>query len=825
MGSLIRLGTVLRQSSMTLVFGIVIWSVTAFVPTQPAEAATGDLFGPPGSGAFGTSVTVLPNGNFVVADPEYDAGAVQDVGAVYLYNGTTRALISTLTGSSADDEVGSGGITVLKNGHYVVHSPEWDNGGAVNAGAITWGNGTTGITGTISSSNSLIGNTAQDRIGILDVTALSTGDYVVCSPSWDNGSIADVGAVTWGNGTIGLTGMITSSNSLVGSSANDAVGSRGITMLSDGHYVVNSPSWNNGSIVQAGAVTWVNDTSGLTGVVSSSNSLVGTSANDQIGLGGIAVLKNGHYVVNSPGWDNGSIADAGAATWGNSTTGITGTISSSNSLVGTSTLDLVGFGGVVALTNGNYVVNSLTWDNGSSANAGAVTWGSGSTGITGIISSSNSLVGTNTGDQVGSRGITMLSNGHYVVASPDWDNGSLVNAGAATWGNGTTGISGTVSSSNSLVGSRTDDLVGSFGITALTNGPYVVASPYWDNGSATNVGAATWGNGTSGITGAISSSNSLVGSRTDDLVGSFGVTALSNGNYVVRSPDWDNESIVNVGAATWGNGSSGSVGIVSNSNSLVGSSSNDQIGKGGIIALSNGNYVVASPDWDSGSIVQTGAATWGNGTTGTVGIVSNRNSLVGSSIEDRIGLWGITALSNGNYVVNSPLWNNENIVDAGAATWGNGSMAISGTVAINPSISGMQIASGAAFTIPVFEAINGLVVVGIRSENRVAFLQRPTITTLTPPPGRVKSFYLHAFTTTGAPDPTFTLQRGSTLPPGLTLTPSGVLSGFPTASGTFTFTVAASNGIPPSVSQAFTLVIEPRPTGIPWQTWFPLSMQ
>jgi hypothetical protein len=88
---------------------------------QPAIAATQiDIVGPSGSGAFGTSVTVLPNGNIVVTDPYCDDGATTDVGAVYLYGGVTTALISTLTGSTAGDTVGSGGVAALNNGNYVV---------------------------------------------------------------------------------------------------------------------------------------------------------------------------------------------------------------------------------------------------------------------------------------------------------------------------------------------------------------------------------------------------------------------------------------------------------------------------------------------------------------------------------------------------------------------------------------------------------------------------------------------------------------------------------------------------------------------------------
>ncbi len=73
-----------------------------------------DLPGPDGSGSFGKTVTALPNGNIVVTDPDYDIpGGAADVGAVYLYDGATRALISMLTGSTENDKAGSDGVTVL----------------------------------------------------------------------------------------------------------------------------------------------------------------------------------------------------------------------------------------------------------------------------------------------------------------------------------------------------------------------------------------------------------------------------------------------------------------------------------------------------------------------------------------------------------------------------------------------------------------------------------------------------------------------------------------------------------------------------------------
>ena len=42
---------------------------------EQTHAAQGNIPGPPGSGIFGDAVAVLPNGNFVVCDPDFDASA------------------------------------------------------------------------------------------------------------------------------------------------------------------------------------------------------------------------------------------------------------------------------------------------------------------------------------------------------------------------------------------------------------------------------------------------------------------------------------------------------------------------------------------------------------------------------------------------------------------------------------------------------------------------------------------------------------------------------------------------------------------------------
>ena len=684
-----------------LAHALVFLALMTFAAISGARAAQIDLVGPAGSGQYGTSVTVLPNGNFVVTDPGYNApGPIEDVGAVYLYNGVTLAVISILTGSTANDHVGVG-VTLLSNGNYVVSNPRWNGA----RGAVTWGSATTGVTGVVSVSNSLVGSAPGDYLG--DVIALKNGNYLVNSPARDTGAM---GAVTWGSGTTGVSGVVSASNSLVSSTPFDYV-----LVLNNGNYVVASSGWNG----SRGAVTWGNGTIGATGLISAANSLVGTASGDSVGFNGLTALSNGNYVVTSWFWKNGAATNAGAVTWGCGTTGVTGAVTAANSLVGSKAEDFVGRGGfqsrgVIALANGNYVVSSMHWDNEAAPDAGAVTWGSGATGVTGPVSAANSLVGSTAGDYLGSGGIwdysgvIALNNGNYVVSSSFWDNGPVVDAGAVTWGDGTTGATGVVTAANSLVGSKAEDWVGSGGfsysggVIALANGNYVVSSSHWDNGAVVDVGAVTWGNGTTGVTGMISASNSLVGSTTGDFVGSVNsdgyvistVTALNNGNYVVGSSAWSNGAATNAGAVTWGSGATGVTGPVSAANSLVGSTAGDYLGNGGIwdysgvIALNNGNYVVISSFWDNGLVVDAGAVTWGSGMTGVIGAVTAANSLVGSTARDELGSYGVTPLSNGNYVVSSPYWDNGAATNAGAVTWGNGATGAIGAVTAANSLVG-----------------------------------------------------------------------------------------------------------------------------------------
>jgi hypothetical protein len=106
--------------------------------------------------------TVLPNGNIVVVDKMFNTATATNAGAVWLYT-ADGILISRLTGET-NNKVGLGGITVLKDGNFVVSSPQFQfppDPALCYRGATTWVNATTGLSGTVSAANSLIGGSAR----------------------------------------------------------------------------------------------------------------------------------------------------------------------------------------------------------------------------------------------------------------------------------------------------------------------------------------------------------------------------------------------------------------------------------------------------------------------------------------------------------------------------------------------------------------------------------------------------------------------------------------------------------------------------------------
>ena len=748
----------------------------------------------------------------------------------YSDGGTNRR---TAPPGAAGDLVGQL-VTALPGGAYVINTPLWTNGSAIYAGAVTYA-ASGGLVGTVGTGNSLTGSSNYDFVGSGGVTPVGSSgqNYVVLSPYWSgNGNAAagrylensPNGAVTWVDGSNGNVfgagspgAAVSSADSLIGN-AGDGVGAyslsaqtpytnynynsstfvlnavqstrqqasltNGLHLLANGNYLVDATAWTGSE----GAVTFGLGSTGVAGVVSASNSLVGSHGADQVGQT-IVELDNSNYVVVSPGWDNGSTVDVGAVSWGSGTSGRSGAVGSSNSLVGSGAYDAVGSGGVLAVgaegsggLRADYIVLSPKWGNrGGNAQStvayGAVTWVDGSdgqpyaAGTTGAaVSSSNSLVGSHAGDYVGSdhygdtrsanytsdingnayyttpgpwdaslsATVDVLSNGSYVVRSPSWNGGM----GAATLASGSSGLAGAISASNSLVGSVADatstssssqslggntwtytttyltttgDHVGLLGGT-LDGGSELVISPFWSSGK----GAITWlGSGNS--TGTVSSSNSLVGSTGDTFSNAnhTAITAVGDRLGTLASTEWATPvvSSATVGGQAATTTTARPVGpyVATSYTSYYGANytpsapvtlSIQSDGYGDITSgfafnltpiyqqLSNGNVLVASPNWNNGAATQAGAVTWIKGSNGQYvggaqgGILSASNSLVGSNTGDYIGfrlpIDGVTELSNGNFVLSNSQWDDER----GAVTWGSGTAGVAGTVSASNSLVG-----------------------------------------------------------------------------------------------------------------------------------------
>lgn len=123
-----------------------------------------------------------------------------------------KDIFSLNEGSTANDTIGST-ATILTNGNYIVQSENWDcqtslgcSGTIADVGAVTWGNGTTGIAGPVSTANSLVGSTAGDQIG--SVIALSNGNYAASTRTFDSASTTDIGLAFIASGSYSMFGII-----------------------------------------------------------------------------------------------------------------------------------------------------------------------------------------------------------------------------------------------------------------------------------------------------------------------------------------------------------------------------------------------------------------------------------------------------------------------------------------------------------------------------------------------------------------------------------------------------------------------------------------
>jgi len=146
---------------------------------------------------------------------------------------------------------------------------------------------------------------------------------------------------------------------------------------------------------------------------------------DHIGSGGITILNNNDYVVDSPDWNS----NAGQVTQGMPLTGVSGLVSASNRPDPESpVVDKVGRRRNQSL----YPMATILWSRlSSNGSAGAVTWVDSSVGVVGQLAAPTALVGAEGGDHYRQAGgITILADGN-MLSSPLLDGAWLRSPGAA----------------------------------------------------------------------------------------------------------------------------------------------------------------------------------------------------------------------------------------------------------------------------------------------------------------------------------------------------------------------------------------------------------
>ncbi|MBJ7449023.1 MAG: filamentous hemagglutinin N-terminal domain-containing protein [Parachlamydiales bacterium] len=619
------------------------------------------LVDPNPSPGFGTIVLPLISGNVVVTKPA-------NAGVVYLYNGMTGALNSTISGAVSTDNVSSGGVIQLTGGDFVISSPNFTVTGVPNAGAVYRGSATSTTNVTLAPNICITGSLNGDLIG--NVYALTNGNYVVASPTWDNNK----GIVGTRGGVNGNSGTMNSTNSLIGvtgGSPGDRLGQL-IVPLENGDYVIGAPNYTINGIAQSGIAFCSTNNGTITpsgGSPSTANCLYGTTANDGVGAV-ITALDGNAFVVGSPTWHNGATAVGAATRMPLSGPTYVGAVATTNSLYGSTANDAVGTV-IVALTNDNYVVGSPTWTNGG-AQVGAATWCA-STGAVGLVSTTNSTYGSTNLDDVG-RIIVPLVNNNYVLVSPLWDNGATANVGAVTLRNGNGSPGAAITTTNSLYGPAANNGTG-LNVTALPNitqnfGSFVAAFPSaTTTGTPTaTAGAVVYSRGTPQdvVTGIVDDSKSLHGTTVGDQVGTS-VVALTNGNFLVCSPLWNNTT-ADVGAITLCPQAAFSNATVTGSNSLHGVTANDGVGLDAL-AISGGKFVAHFPNFDTSAGTNIGAVVYNDGLntlTGSVPDIGNSyfgpNASSGLSqnkatnfVEDTVNGITYAVFTSGNGTVNAGL--------------------------------------------------------------------------------------------------------------------------------------------------------------------------
>jgi hypothetical protein len=599
---------------------------------------------------------------FLTAIPLFLAGCDFE----FDYKDSSTASIPTVTSAELLDPTIAAGnkfgslTVILANSNIVVTSP-LDSSVASNNGAVHLYNP---FTKTVVAS--FYGDTGNDKLGDSSITALGNNNFVIASPGDDVNSVVDAGSVMLINGATGAQ----IGSTIAGDNTSDYFGSKSITALGNNNFVIASPADDVNSVSNAGSVMLMN---GATGAQIGST-IAGDNTSDYLGTSGITALGNNNFVIATRLDDVNSVSNAGSVMLMNGATGA----QIGTTLAGDTASDQLGYNGITALGNNNFVIASYLDNVGGVVDAGSVMLINGATGA----QIGSTFAGNAANDYLGRSSITALTNNNFVIASA-YDDAGHTNNGSVMLVSGTSGAQ----IGSTLAGNTGGDSLGFSAITALTNNNFVIASELVDVGIAVDTGSVML---VSGATGAQIGST-LVGNATNDLLGASGITALTNNNFVIASP-FDDVGVSDAGSVMLVNGATGAL-----IGTIVGDTASDQLGYSFITALTNNNFVIASENDNVGGITDAGSVMLINGATGAqIG-----STLAGDTASDRLGFTGVVKLNNNHFVVASRYDNVDSVTDAGSIrqidTTGSQVKLIAGTTTDDMITVGISTTSAANF--------------------------------------------------------------------------------------------------------------------------------
>ena len=387
-------------------------------------SATGELSDttPVAGDMFGSSFSVLSNGNILVTSQNADVGGLMDAGEIFLFD-STGTLLSNLQGGSTLERLGA---TVqqfsVPTGTFLVKAPAADIGGLVDAGTAILVDNTTGAV-----LGRLDGQFAGDEIGTGTPTFRSNGNFLHFRSTADPAGVLDAGAVLLADNNGNFLGRID------GNSPSEFLGST-IQFFGFNDFIIRSPGHQVGANVNAGVVILATDTD-LGGGNIERGRVSGSSPNESLGNLGITTRTSGNYVIRSANADIGGNMDAGSVILASGTTGnLIGRVdgNSANERLG----DVVDF---FTLPGGsNFLIRSRLHDVGANADAGAVIMAT-DTDLGGGSIERGRVSGSSASENLGLFTVITRGSGNYIIRSTAADPGGVIDAGSVILASGMTG--------------------------------------------------------------------------------------------------------------------------------------------------------------------------------------------------------------------------------------------------------------------------------------------------------------------------------------------------------------------------------------------------